>query len=202
MQTTSTFTDAGWDFVAETANGPNDIWRLCEDLVGYPRLSWEFPLADFSCPNGVDFLDFAFFAQHWARENCAASNNCNRTDLDRLGSVDINDLRIFVDNWLYPAPDPAGNPNPSDGEINVSITADLSWNAGLRAASHDVYFGTDNPPPFIQNQSATTYDPGTMAYETAYYWRIDEVNKQGTTPGQIWRFSTRKQQPPPPPPPP
>jgi len=40
MQTAATFLDAGWDFVGETANGSEDIWKLAEGL-GYPRLSWE-----------------------------------------------------------------------------------------------------------------------------------------------------------------
>jgi len=40
MQTASTFLDAGWDFVGETANGTEDIWKIVEG-VGYPRLSWE-----------------------------------------------------------------------------------------------------------------------------------------------------------------
>ena len=41
MQTASTFLEAGWDFVDETANGPNDIWKITEGL-DYPRLWWEF----------------------------------------------------------------------------------------------------------------------------------------------------------------
>ncbi len=100
MQMMSTFTDAGWDFVGETANGTDYIWRLCEDLVGYPRLAWEFPLGDFLCPDGINFVDFSFFAEHWAEDNCAVSNDCDGRDLDQLGSVDIKDLRIFADNWL------------------------------------------------------------------------------------------------------
>jgi hypothetical protein len=40
MQTESTFTDAGWDFVGETANGTDDIWKMCEGQ-DYPRLSWQ-----------------------------------------------------------------------------------------------------------------------------------------------------------------
>jgi trimeric autotransporter adhesin len=40
MQTGSTFIDAGWDFVGETANGTADLWRI-DDGKGYPRLSWE-----------------------------------------------------------------------------------------------------------------------------------------------------------------
>jgi len=40
MQTASTFLDAGWDFVDETANGTEDIWWIDEGK-DYPRLWWE-----------------------------------------------------------------------------------------------------------------------------------------------------------------
>jgi predicted secreted protein len=40
MQTAKTFLDGGWDFVGETANGPNDVWKIAEGL-DYPRLWWE-----------------------------------------------------------------------------------------------------------------------------------------------------------------
>jgi hypothetical protein len=92
----------------------------------------------------------------------------------------------------------AGNPNPPDGATEVSRTADLSWTPSSSATSHDVYFGTANPPPFVCNQTATTFDPGTMDYETVYYWRIDEINKWGTTTGDIWHFTTFPSLPPPP----
>ena len=38
MQTESTFTDAGWDFVGETANGTNETWQMPVG-GGYPVLS-------------------------------------------------------------------------------------------------------------------------------------------------------------------
>lgn len=40
MQKTSTFLDAGWDFVDEIENGPNDIWKIVEGQA-YPLLSWQ-----------------------------------------------------------------------------------------------------------------------------------------------------------------
>ncbi len=40
MQMTSTFIDADWDFVDETANGTEDIWWILEGK-DYPRLWWE-----------------------------------------------------------------------------------------------------------------------------------------------------------------
>ena len=100
MKTESTFTDAGWDFIDETTNGIEDIWRLCEDGTDYPKLSWQFLLGDFLCPDGVNSADYSFFAEHWLDNNCAGSNNCDHTDLDLSGTVNINDLKIFADNWL------------------------------------------------------------------------------------------------------
>jgi len=40
MQTESTFTNVGWDFVGETVNGSEDVWRILEGQ-NYPRLWWE-----------------------------------------------------------------------------------------------------------------------------------------------------------------
>ena len=45
MQTAATFLEAGWDFVGETANGNEDIWRILEGY-DYPRLWWERLLGD------------------------------------------------------------------------------------------------------------------------------------------------------------
>ncbi|MHC4648584.1 MAG: GLUG motif-containing protein [Planctomycetota bacterium] len=60
MQTQTTFTSAGWDFLGETPNGTEDIWRLCVDLTDYPRFVWEKRLlGDFLCPDGSDFKDYA-----------------------------------------------------------------------------------------------------------------------------------------------
>jgi hypothetical protein len=44
MKTLSTFTSAGWDFEAETANGTNDYWDMDYSGAinyGYPYLSWQ-----------------------------------------------------------------------------------------------------------------------------------------------------------------
>jgi hypothetical protein len=92
------------------------------------------------------------------------------------------------------------NPNPINGATVVSRTAELSWTAGAGAESHDVYFGTSYTSPFIGNQSLTTFNPGTMAYNTTYYWRIDEVRAYDKIMGIVWRFVTMPPPPPPPPP--
>jgi hypothetical protein len=51
MQNINTFLDAGWDFVCETENGPNDVWIIPEG--DYPRLTWEFEELP-PCPCSVE----------------------------------------------------------------------------------------------------------------------------------------------------
>jgi hypothetical protein len=100
---------------------------------------------------------------------------------------------MYIDGGAPPteSPAPATNPDPADGATNVSTTLTLSWSAGARTESHDVYFGTSSPPAFQENQAGTSFSPGTLEYDTTYYWRIDEVNSIGTTAGTLWSFTTR-----------
>ena len=100
-------------------------------------------------------------------------------------------FQIVKDTSGVLPPGPASNPNPPDATVGHASNTDLSWTAGVDAVSRNVYFGT-NPSPGASelrgNQTATTFDPGTLANGT-YYWRIDEVNADGTTTGPVWSFS-------------
>ena len=51
MKMGATFLKAGWDFVDETTNGTEDIWRILEG-EDYPRLGWEVPRGKYSGGNG------------------------------------------------------------------------------------------------------------------------------------------------------
>ena len=99
------------------------------------------------------------------------------------------DLGCFETGGSSP-PGAASNPTPTNGATGVSITQDLGWTAGSGATSHDVYFGTSSPGTLRGNQTATTFDTGTMSNNTTYYWRIDEKNAGGTTTGIVWSFTT------------
>ena len=81
-------------------------------------------------------------------------------------------------------------PVPANNAVDVMPDANLSWTAGTGAASHNVYFGTSSPGTSRGNQTATTFDPGTLDFNTPYYWRIDEVNGPNTTTGDVWTFRT------------
>jgi hypothetical protein len=84
----------------------------------------------------------------------------------------------------------ARNPAPANNAVDVAPDANLSWTAGSGAVSHNVYFGTSNPPSFQNNQTATTFDLGVLDFNTTYYWHIDEVNGPNTVTGDLWMFTT------------
>ncbi|MHC4098260.1 MAG: right-handed parallel beta-helix repeat-containing protein, partial [Planctomycetota bacterium] len=117
-------------------------------------------------------------------DNASGKNNGSSwddafNDLQKALAVAYTGSEIRVAQGIYTPEGPlhsqAGNPNPHNGAGPVSTTTDLSWKAGAYATSHDVYFGTSSPGTFQGSQSGTTFDPGTMAMGTKYYWRIDEV---------------------------
>ena len=99
MQTQSTFTDAGWDFVAESINGPQDIWCLCEG-ADYPELAWQFLIADFNGDGRVGLADYAIFAERWLEPDSSFFCGDGGTDLTNDGNIDLNDLIELADNWL------------------------------------------------------------------------------------------------------
>jgi hypothetical protein len=100
----------------------------------------------------------------------------------------------------------ATNPIPEDGAIHAVNWANLNWTAGSTAASHDVYVGDDydqvndgTGDTFQGNQGLDTtfyfvgFPPGAfpdgLIPGTTYYWRIDEVEADGTIhKGDVWSF--------------
>jgi len=85
----------------------------------------------------------------------------------------------------------AYSPSPPDGAEYVDVNIDLAWGPGANAKLHNVYFGTTDPPPYKRIQTATTYEPGTLEYDTIYYWRIDERGTDATViTGDMWSFRT------------
>jgi len=79
---------------------------------------------------------------------------------------------------------------PPDGATNQPTGVDLDWGDSSGATSYDVYFGTNDPPPFVLNMTSTSYDPGMLVYGTTYFWKIVAKNGCGDTPGPGWKFST------------
>jgi len=96
-------------------------------------------------------------------------------------------------------------PQPEDGATQENAWASLSWKQGDSAASHNVYFGDNfgdvsngTGGTFQGNQPSALFLVGLPEYPypdgltigTTYYWRVDEVEADGTTihKGDVWSF--------------
>ena len=107
----------------------------------------------------------------------------------------VDDTTAFALADNVPPYEPS-NPDPDDDETDVDLDANLYWTGGDPnpgdEVTYDVYFGTTNPPSLVvSGQSNTNYDPGTMDYETTYYWKIVAWDDHGdSTEGPVWEFTT------------
>jgi len=94
----------------------------------------------------------------------------------------------------------ATNPVPAD-EGRVGVAPVLEWTAAARAAFHHVYLGTDKDavsaadtasPLFRGRQNGKSFSlQGLVQPGTRYFWRVDEVETDGTTihKGAVWTFT-------------
>jgi len=103
--------------------------------------------------------------------------------------------------WSFTTPGAVGNPQPANGEADVQMIATLNWTAADNATSHELYFGTDAAavgsattasPEYIGPKAlgSESHDPGGLAQESSYAWRVDEVYPTGTVKGLVWTFTT------------
>jgi hypothetical protein len=173
--------DAGWDDV-----GVDDSWWSSEDGDVTLTASWNYSehKAQLTNPNYLEFV--------------IVTNTGAYTD----GGI------WYLDNARFSGSVFARDPDPAHEETDVPIDPILSWTAGSSAATHDVYFGTDedavtdanrtNPlgvlikQDYDSNSIAIADDPnvGPLEFDTTYYWRIDEVNGTTIWPGEVWEFTT------------
>jgi hypothetical protein len=127
----------------------------------------------------------------------------------RIDEVVDETTTIKGDIWRFTtAPLKAHTPVPADGWPFADPNFILTWGPGFNVkttAGHRVFFGTDATA--VANATTSTagiykgaksspgYTTGLLAYDTTYYWRIDEVDKTTSSiiyKGDVWRFKTRK----------
>ncbi len=108
------------------------------------------------------------------------------------------------DVWSFTTEGAVGEPNPANGAVDVKQTQIITFSPSVFAASHQLYFGTDKDavknadtgsPEYkgTRDLGAESYDPGMLAWDTTYYWRIDEVNNANADSpwtGPLWSFTT------------
>ncbi len=88
-------------------------------------------------------------------------------------------------------------PQPATAATGAAVSATLDWRPGREAASHQVYLGTDAGAVAKGTTPTKTVDthgftPDSLNFGTTYYWRVDEVNKAVTYPGDVWSFTTQE----------
>ncbi len=124
------------------------------------------------------------------------------------GDFWIDSVRWYEGEYVPPVFNSfkATNPNPEDGALHPETWASLSWDPGLSAVTHDVYFG-DNlddvnngaESVFQGNQAADFFVVGFPGFAfpdgltngKTYYWRVDEINENDPNSpwrGDVWSF--------------
>jgi|GEM_PF-1834206 len=95
-------------------------------------------------------------------------------------------------------PPQLSNPSPPDNASNQQLNIQISWTCidpENDPLTYDIFFGNTSPPPQVSTgQSATSYNPGQLQYQTSYYWQVIAYdNHSHTTIGPVWSFSTMPQ---------
>ncbi len=94
----------------------------------------------------------------------------------------------------------AYNPSPAHKAVEVPVKTVMSWTPGEYAAAksphHRISLSDDVDAVMagaavVTTQDANSYDAtGQLAFDTTFYWRIDEANGVGWDEGNVWNFTT------------
>ncbi|MHC4703938.1 MAG: LamG-like jellyroll fold domain-containing protein, partial [Planctomycetota bacterium] len=124
----------------------------------------------------------------------------------------IDDVRVYnrvltldeIKQAMRGELDLAWDPTPTNGSVPpIKEATPLTWSPGDKASEHDVYLGLDKDAVmdadasdvtgvYRGRQGGTTYTPseGVEWGGGPYYWRVDQVNTDGTiSTGRVWSFT-------------
>ncbi len=117
----------------------------------------------------------------------------------RVDTTDIMGVLHTGKVWSFTVkPLKASMPNPADGAEGQPAKLTLSWDAGQNLPKHNLYLGTDKaavtagaPSVYKGNLANATLHTDALAYDTVYYWRVDEIDIMGMKSiGDVWTFKT------------
>ena len=118
------------------------------------------------------------------------------TGFGTMGKYGLSEVR-----FLY-LPVQARQPQPADGQMDVNPNGTLSWRSGREADSHELYLSSSegaviDGTALVATATENRYplDELDLRYDTAYYWRIVEVNQAETVSaweGPVWSFTTQE----------
>ena len=126
--------------------------------------------------------------------NTATFSNSPKNNLG--STIPTTNTKIYFTRTAPPAA--TGAPScggasyyPANGATNQCLNSTLSWNAGdQNPTGYDVYFGTsfanvstcNVAAKLASNQPGVYFDPGALATNTTYYWKIISKNGSGDLP--------------------
>ena len=196
-----------WSFsiAPKSAYGPDPV-DGSESVDPNVTLSWELGygaiLHYFYFGDDYDVVSNATVGIPWG----ASTYSPGTLDLEKTYYWRVDAFHGFEtikgDIWSFSTPGAVGSPVPSHGADDVTQVLSLTWTPSDSAASHQVYFGTDKDavqtadtgsPEYkgSKNLGSESYDPGKLEWDTAYYWRVDEVVAGAATQrGMAWSFTT------------
>ncbi|MBW7991153.1 MAG: LamG domain-containing protein [Planctomycetes bacterium] len=217
-----------WRIDEVNDNEPNSPWKGNVWSFGIPPKTAYFP----NPADGADSIDVdaelswtegfgsklhtVYFGDNFDDVNNAyggltQGNTTYTPDTLKLGKTyywRVDEFDIFDthkgDIWSFTTLGAVSNPNPSNGDVDITQTPILTWSPGVFGASHQAFFGTDkdavknadtSSPEYkgSGNLGSESYDPGQLEWNTTYYWRVDEANNANPDSpwrGSLWSFTT------------
>lgn len=115
---------------------------------------------------------------------------------DIVKQIVINGFELDTPNLMNQARTP--EPKNRDEHVEVTKSLILKWDAPKNVVAHKVYFGTDknavetateSSKEFKGKQSDKSFTVSDLYSGSTYYWRVDEIDSNGTvTLGNVWSF--------------
>jgi len=162
-------------FVQVLGNGE---WITLDTLTGQTHSSESDPWTE-------SMLDLSAFGNQGITLRFIGERGSSYT-----GDMAIDDVSIFDPNAV---PGCASVVNPADSAVDVlAPNQTLEWSALPNTSGYNLYFGTTNPPPFLQDVGDTNkFDLTGLAFNTQYFWKIVPYNAIGNAVGcEVWNFTT------------
>ena len=124
-----------------------------------------------------------------------------------LTDADITAVNEYLRVKYFPLPF-AHTPSPGNGASSEAIDTDLIWSAPETHIPTDyTLYLRANDPNFVVPGNlidgvsvtpatpTTTYAPPSLAYDTEYFWRVDDTDGVTLYTGAVWSFTTAPEVP-------
>jgi len=213
MPTTDIILEIRWDI-----NNPSSTQRtvaIDPSIIPYEwnEMEWiEFDFNDLELPSSKEFY-IVLWADLNQNNDCSilshGYSNPGGEDVYPQGNtylsvgqnenweIEDTDLSFKTYGYNNNAPNQPSSPSPSNNANNVNIYTDLNWDGGDpdgNSVVYDIYFEKDDTNPNVKvedDYDQTTYNPGTLDYDSDYYWQIISKDQFGEeTSGPVWHFHT------------